>query len=69
MEALGINVPGLVTQIVGFLILFGILYLLLYKPILRMLDQRSVRIRESLEAAQRAQEGAAESHQLIQKLH
>ena len=66
MDALGINIPGLVTQILGFLILFGILYMLLYKPILRMLDQRSVRIRESLEAAQRAQEGAAESQQLIQ---
>lgn len=67
MGALGINLPGLLTQIISFLILFGILYILLYKPILRMLDQRSVKIRESLEAAQRAQEGAAESQQEIQK--
>ena len=48
MDALGINLPGLVTQIVSFLVLFAILYLLLYKPLLRVMDQRSARIRESL---------------------
>lgn len=53
MEALGINLPGLITQILGFGILFGILYKLLYKPILGMLEQRSQKIQESLETAER----------------
>jgi F-type H+-transporting ATPase subunit b len=63
MGALGISVPGLVTQIVSFVILFGILYLLLYKPLLRLMDQRSARIRESLETAQKAKEEAARSQE------
>ena len=61
MEALGINLPGLITQIVSFGILFAILYKLLYKPMLAALDRRSGRIRESLEAAQRARDDAARS--------
>ena len=61
MEALGINVPGLVTHIISFLILFTLLKMFLYKPIVNMLDQRSERIRESLEAAERAREESAAS--------
>ena len=41
MDALGINLPGLITQVVSFAILFALLYRLLYKPVLRVLDQRS----------------------------
>jgi len=63
MEALGITPSGLITQIVSFLILFGILYALLYKPLLRVMDQRSARIKESLESAQRAREEAAHSQE------
>jgi len=67
MEALGINLSGLITQIVSFLILFGILYALLYKPILRALDQRSSRIRESLETAERVQQDAERSQEDMRK--
>lgn len=63
MEALGINSAGLLTQIISFLILFGLLYALLYKPLLRVLDQRSARIRESLETAEKAREEAARSQE------
>jgi len=63
MEALGFNLPGLVTQLVSFLLLLGILYALLYKPILRMLDQRADKIQESLETAQRARDEAARSQE------
>jgi F-type H+-transporting ATPase subunit b len=59
MDALGINLPGLLTQLVSFLILFAILSKLLYGPIQRTLNERSERIRESLEAAERANEQAA----------
>ncbi len=61
MDALGINLPGLITQVVSFAILFALLYWLLYKPVLRVLDQRSSRIRESLETAERVRQEAAES--------
>ncbi len=67
MEGLGINLPGLITQIVSFLILFGVLYVLLYKPILKMLDQRSTRIKESLETADRVREEAAKSQKDMEK--
>ena len=67
MEDLGINLPGLITQIVSFLVLFGVLYALLYKPVLRLMDQRSERIRESLESAERAQQDAARSQEEMGK--
>ena len=67
MEALGINLPGLLTQLVSFIILFVVLHALLYKPVLRVLDQRSSRIRESLEAAERARDEAASSREETEK--
>ena len=63
MEALGISPAGLVTQIVSFLILLVILRALLYKPLLRMLDQRAARIRESLESAEKAKQDAARAQE------
>lgn len=65
MEALGINLPGLLTHIISFLILLVVLRLTLYKPIVNMLDQRSQRIRESLEAAERAQQESAASQEEV----
>ena len=58
MEGLGINVPQLIAQIVSFLVLFGLLYFFAYKPILRMFDERSQRIKESVEQAQKVKEEA-----------
>ncbi len=66
MDALGINLPGLVTHIVSFLILFTLLKMFLYKPIVNMLDQRSQRIRESLESAERARQESAQSQEEVQ---
>ncbi|MCY3544722.1 MAG: F0F1 ATP synthase subunit B [Chloroflexi bacterium] len=65
MEALGINLPGLLTHIISFLVLLIVLRLTLYKPIVNMLDQRSQRIRESLEAAERAQQESAASQEEV----
>ncbi|MYC08437.1 MAG: F0F1 ATP synthase subunit B [Chloroflexi bacterium] len=65
MEALGINLPGLLTHIISFLVLLIVLRLTLYKPIVNMLDQRSHRIRESLEAAERAQQESAASQEEV----
>jgi len=54
--ALGINFPGLVAQIINFGILLVILRLVAYKPIMRMLDERAARVRESIETAERIKE-------------
>ncbi len=67
MEAIGINLIGLLTQIVSFGALFLALLFLLYKPVIRMLDERSERIRESLEASERAQAEAASSREEMQQ--
>ncbi len=60
MEALGISPNLLLTQILNFIILFILLRLLLYKPILSMLDSRKQKIQESLEYAERVKRDAAE---------
>ena len=57
MEALGtlgINGPFLLSQIVNFLILFLALRLLLWKPMLKMLNERKQRIAQGLEDAEQA---------------
>ncbi|MCH8297360.1 MAG: F0F1 ATP synthase subunit B [Chloroflexi bacterium] len=67
LETLGIHFPSLAIFLVNFLLLLALLYLFAYKPILRLMDQRADRIRESLEAADRAREDAASSQQAIQE--
>ena len=67
MEALGFNIPSLIVFLVNFLLVLGILYLFAFKPILKLLDQRSERIKESLEAADRARQDAVDSETRIQE--
>ncbi len=67
MESLGLHVPSLIIYLVNFGLLLGLLYLFAYKPILRMMDQRSDRIRESLEAAERARDESARSQEDTQQ--
>jgi F-type H+-transporting ATPase subunit b len=59
LGSLGINLPVLISQVISFLILFGLLYLVAYKPIMRMLDERSRRIKESMEQTEYIREQAA----------
>ena len=63
IAAIGINLPGLLTHLISFILLVTALSILLYKPVVNALDRRSERIRESLEASQRAQEEAARSQE------
>ena len=65
-ETLGIHVPSLIIYLVNFLLVLGLLFLFAYKPILRLMDQRAERIRESLEASERAREQAASSQQAVE---
>ena len=61
IAALGFNLPGLVAQLVNFLILLIVLRLFLYRPLLRILDQRRERIQEGLSRAGQAAEQASAS--------
>jgi F-type H+-transporting ATPase subunit b len=63
LEALGINLGYLVSQIVNFTLLAVLLYVVAYKPVLRMLDDRSDRIKKGLEDAESASRRAAEMEQ------
>ena len=67
MTELGVNLPSLIAYLVNFLILLGILYLFAYKPLVRLMDQRAERIRESLEAADQARQEAATSREAVEE--
>ncbi len=67
MDALGISVPGLIVQLVNFVLLLVLLRVFLYKPILRMLDQRRQRIAESLQAADSMKQQAAAAETQVQE--
>lgn len=66
VEALGLNLPQLIAQVVNFFILLVILRLVAYKPILKMLDERKQRIAEGLNAAEIARAEAASAQANIQ---
>lgn len=67
MEGLGINIPVFLTQVVTFVILLFILRLVAYKPIMRMMDERSHRIKESLEQADSVKEQSAHAEEEVKK--
>lgn len=49
---LGLTLPSFIGQLINFLILLGLLTFFGYKPIRKMLDERSNRIRLSMEQAE-----------------
>lgn len=65
MEGIGINLPLLVAFLVNFLLIFGLLGYLLYKPVLKTLDERTAKIREGLESAERMREQAIKAEQEV----
>lgn len=66
VEALGLNLPQLIAQVVNFFVLLFILRLVAYKPILKMLDERKQKIAEGLNAAEIARAEAASAQANIQ---
>ncbi len=67
MSELGIHLPSLIVYLVNFGILTVALYLLGYKRILRMLDQRTERIKASLDEAERVKQDAAKAQDDMRK--
>lgn len=65
LDKLGIDVPSLVAFFINFFILLGLLTLVLYKPVIRMLDQRSAKIKESLEQAERMKQESVRAEETV----
>jgi len=64
---LGISVPVLIAQFVNIGILFVLLYFAAYKPIMRMLDERSRRVKESMENAEAIKRQLAQTEETVKK--
>lgn len=64
---LGINWHGLVGQVINFALLLAILYVIGYRPIRRMLDERSQRIKESMDQAEFIKQETERTEQKVQK--
>ncbi len=67
MSALGVNLPGLIAQIINFSILLFVLYVLLYKPVLKALDNRSKKIKESMDLAEKLKQDSARMEEEVKK--
>jgi len=67
LDKLGINLGYIVSQLVNFTLLIVLLYFVAYKPILRMLDERSAKIKKGLEDAETASRRAAEMEQEFER--
>jgi len=63
--ALGFNLPALIAQLINFTLLLIIFRLLLYKPLLRILDERKKRIQEGLEASDEAKRRLSQTEQEV----
>jgi F-type H+-transporting ATPase subunit b len=65
IDALGFNLPALIAQIINFALLLIIFRLILYKPLLRMLDERKQRIQEGLDASDEAKRRLSQTEQEV----
>lgn len=63
IAALGLNLPGLVAQLVNFGILIVVLRLFLFGPIQRVLDERKQKIEQGLKASEQAAQAAQTSEE------
>lgn len=65
MEGIGINLQLLVAFLINFIILFVLLSFILYKPVLKMLDERQARVKASMEQAEQIKEQATHTQEEI----
>jgi F-type H+-transporting ATPase subunit b len=67
IEKLGVNVPLLITQLISFLILLSALYFLLFKRIIKMLDDRAKAVKESMDQAESVKTQSARAEEEVKK--
>ena len=65
--SLGINLPLLVVFCVNFIVLFVLLRMFLYKPVLKVLDERAQRTKEAMELAEATKQEYGEARAEVQK--
>jgi len=65
--SLGINLPLLVVFIANFIVLLVMLRLFLYKPVMKVLDERAKRAREAIELAEATKKEYDQAKDEIQK--
>jgi len=53
LNSLGIDYRLLIAQLVNFILLFVVLYIFLYKPVLKILNERSNKVNKSLDDAEK----------------
>jgi F-type H+-transporting ATPase subunit b len=66
-SSLGINLPLLLAFIINFIILLVILGKFLYKPVLKMLDERTQKVKESMEWAEAIKRDYEQARGEVQK--
>lgn len=67
MEAIGLDLATFVGQLVSFLVLLGLLTYFGYKPIRKMLNERSNRIKEGMERAEATKQEYARAQVEVQR--
>lgn len=67
LQGLGIEWAKLIAQLVSFALLIALLWVVAYKPFLRMMDQRSAKVKESMEQAQQVREQSAHAEEELKK--
>ena len=67
MSGLGVSGWTLAAQVVNFIILLLLLYFFAYKPVMKMLDERSRKIKESMEEVQKVKAQAAQTEEEFKK--
>ena len=67
MEALGLDLASFIGQLVSFLILLGLLVYFGYKPIRKMLEERSSKIKESMEQAEATRKEYEQAQMEVEK--
>lgn len=65
--SLGVSKSTLLAQVVNFVILFVLLYLVAYKPLMKMFDERSRKIKESMEQTELIKQKAAHAEEEFEK--
>lgn len=65
--SLGVNLPLLVVFIINFIVLFVLLRLFLYKPVMKMLDERAKRTKDAMELAEATKKEFEQAKTDVQK--
>lgn len=66
-SSLGINLPLLVAFLINFAVLFILLKIFLYKPILKMLDERAKKTQEGMELAEATKKEYEQAKEEVQR--